>query len=84
MEDSVFLPYVNNEKNKTDSIKERFTALNGALFVMFSEDTMVFPKESEWFWELQADEKTVKPVNETDFYINDYIGLKQLTEAGKV
>jgi len=50
--DSVFLPYVNNEKNYTASIKERFSSLNGALLVMFSEDTMVFPKESEWFWEL--------------------------------
>lgn len=54
------------------------------MLVMFSEDTMVYPKESEWFWELQADEKTVKPLNETDFYINDYIGLRKLDEAGKV
>jgi len=54
------------------------------MFVMFSEDTMVFPKESEWFWELQSDMKTVKDVHDTDFYINDYIGLKALEEAGKV
>jgi len=51
---------------------------------MFSEDTMVYPKESAWFWELQADEETVLPVDQTDFYINDYIGLKALDEAGKV
>ena len=82
--DSVFLPYTNNEKNKTDSIKQRFTSLNGVLLVMFSEDTMVFPKESEWFWELQADLKTVLPVNQTDFYVNDYIGLRQMEEQGKI
>ena len=84
--DSVYLPYVNNEVSQSgsDSIKERFSALNGALFVMFSEDTMVYPKESEWFWELQADEKTVTDVKKTDFYTSDYIGLRALDEAGKV
>lgn len=60
------------------------SALNGALFVMFSEDTVVYPKESEWFWELQSDMTTVLPVNETDLYKNDMIGLKALDEAGKV
>jgi len=34
---------------------------------MFSEDTMVYPKESEWFWELQADD-TVKKLEETEFF----------------
>jgi hypothetical protein len=29
--------------------KERFSALNAAMLVMFTEDTMVWPKESEWF-----------------------------------
>jgi len=83
--DSVFLPLTNNEKDdKSSDIKDRFSSLNGALLVMFSEDTVVYPKESEWFWELQSDYKTVKNVNETDFYLNDYIGLKELDEAGKV
>lgn len=50
--DSVFLPYANNEKDQSATIKERFSALNGVLLGMFSEDTMVYPKESEWFYEL--------------------------------
>jgi len=50
---------------------------------MFSEDTMVYPKESEWFWELQADD-TVKRLEETDFFLNDLIGLKKLMDNGKV
>jgi palmitoyl-protein thioesterase len=50
---------------------------------MFSGDTVVYPKESEWFWELQAD-GTVTNVLDTDFYKSDYIGLKKLNEAGKV
>jgi len=83
LEDSVFLPYVNNEKDKSATYESRFEKLNGAMLVMFSGDTVVFPKESEWFWELQAD-GTVTNVLDTDFYKSDYIGLKKLNEAGKV
>ena len=50
---------------------------------MFSEDTVVYPKESEWFWELQAD-GSVKHVLETELYNSDFIGLKTLNEQGKV
>ena len=53
------------------------------MFVMFTGDTVVYPKESEWFWELQAD-GTILKVEDTDFYKNDNIGLKTLMEAGKV
>lgn len=49
---SVFLPHLNNEEDddttKADR-KARFSALNGALLMLFTEDTMVYPKESEWF-----------------------------------
>jgi hypothetical protein len=34
---------------------------------MFSEDTVVYPRESEWFWELEAD-GSVKKLEDTDFY----------------
>jgi len=55
--DSVFLPYANNEKalNYSSSIYDRFTSLNSAALVMFSNDTMIYPKETAWFAELQAD-----------------------------
>jgi palmitoyl-protein thioesterase len=50
--DSVFLPYLNNEVGDDATkatVKTRFSALNAAMLVMFSEDTVVYPKESEWF-----------------------------------
>lgn len=50
---------------------------------MFTEDTVIYPKETAWFWQLQAD-GSILPVNGTDFYKNDYIGLRALQEAGKV
>ena len=49
---SVFLPYLNNEKNFTTSIQDRFSSLNAALFIMFTEDTMIYPKETAIFAEL--------------------------------
>jgi len=67
--DSVFLPYLNNERelNYSKSIYERFTSLNSAVFVMFSNDTMIFPKETAWFGDLQID-GSVTNVNSTQFY----------------
>lgn len=52
MKYSVFLPYLNNIKNTTDYQRTSMENLNGLLLVMFSNDTMVFPKESAWFHEL--------------------------------
>lgn len=83
---SVFLPYLNNEEAEDTTNadrKSKFTALNGALLMMFTEDTMVYPKESEWFQELNAD-GTLQPLEDSDFYKNDYLGLKTLNEAKKV
>jgi len=50
---------------------------------MFSQDNVLFPKETAWFQPLKSD-LTPAQLNETDFYNNDYIGLKTLVEAGKV
>jgi len=44
---------------------------------------MVFPKESEWFWELQENGE-VRKLEETEFFKNDLIGLKKLMDSGKV
>lgn len=88
LDDSVFLPAVNNEKAVSgrkgdDADAQKFAELNGALLVMFSEDTMIYPKETAWFQGLDTD-GNVLPLNEMDFYNDDYIGLKSLNEAGKV
>ena len=85
---SVFLPYLNNEEadeaeETRSGRKERFSALNGALLMMFTEDTMVHPKESEWFQQMGEDGE-VQALEDSDFYKEDYIGLRALNEAGKV
>ena len=83
--DSVFLPALNNEGTHAEFSavrKQKFSDLNGAMFVMFEDDTVVYPKESAWFQTLDSDGKLLA-LNQTDFWNNDYIGLKSLHEAGK-
>lgn len=52
LNDSVFLASLNNERGDSNTLtsqKTNFENLNGALLVMFEQDSMVYPKESEWF-----------------------------------
>lgn len=44
---------------------------------------MIYPKETAWFQGLDKNGK-VQPLKESDFYKQDYIGLKSLDEAGKI
>jgi len=84
---SVFLADENNERGSDEAkaaLKKRFSAINGAMLVMFTEDSMVYPKESEWFQQLDSSDDKVQALADSDFYKNDYIGLKALTDAGKV
>ena len=86
LKDSVFLPYLNNEDETLDvsaENKARFSDLNGLMLVMFTEDTVVYPKESEWFQELNEFMK-VEPLEKSAFYQSDLIGLKELNEEGLV
>ncbi len=53
------------------------------MLVKFLEDSMIYPKETAWFQEL--DEKgNVEELEKSSFYQNDLIGLKQLNEEKKV
>jgi palmitoyl-protein thioesterase len=83
-----FLPYLNNEAGDATvkaAIKQRFSALNGAMLVKFTEDVTVFPRESEWFQAVDpADMKTVIALKDSDFWKDDYIGLRYLDEQSKV
>lgn len=83
-----FLVNLNNEKQDNQSVYDRFSALEGLMLVMFERDTTVYPKESEWFFQniWNSDTKTydLTNVQETDFYQQDYIGLRALQEANKV
>ena len=87
LKNSVFLPRVNNEISQTskfaDVRKGRLTDLNAILLGMFDKDTVVYPKETAWFQQLDK-QMNVLPLNATDFYNDDYIGLKAMNDQKKV
>ena len=55
VKDSTFLPALNNEKKESwhqdhNNLRTaKFSDLNGAMLVMFDEDTVIYPKETAWF-----------------------------------
>ena len=81
---SSFLADLNNEKKeKNPEYKKRIMDLNRILLVKFSEDTMIIPRETAHF-EFYDENDEVKLLSETDFYKEDYIGIRKLVEENKV
>ena len=53
-----------------------------------SNDKVVQPRESGWHtfyaWDEARNESNVLPLNKTDGYLNDWLGLRTLDEKGKL
>lgn len=89
LKDCKFLPTLNNEINATrnSTYKERFASLENLVLIMFAEDKVLVPKETAWFGYFpdgSTETDIVLSANETELYIEDWIGLKTLDEAGRV
>ncbi|KAI6237160.1 Palmitoyl-protein hydrolase 1 [Aphelenchoides besseyi] len=83
---SIFLADINCERacNQTQ-YKANLLRLKYLALVQFTKDEMVVPKESEWFGFFPENNSThVVPMNETDFYKKDVLGLKTLNESGRL
>uniref|UniRef100_A0A7C8ZGK6 Palmitoyl-protein hydrolase n=1 Tax=Opuntia streptacantha TaxID=393608 RepID=A0A7C8ZGK6_OPUST len=81
-----FLPRLNNElPARNSTYKERFSSLEKLVLIMFEEDTVLIPKETAWFgYYPDGVFSPVLPPQQTKLYIEDWIGLKTLDDAGKV
>ncbi|MCL7040983.1 hypothetical protein MKW94_024250 [Papaver nudicaule] len=82
-----FLPKLNNElpNQRNSTYKERFTSLQNLVLIMFQNDTVLIPKETSWFgYYPNGAFEPILPPQETKLYIEDWIGLRTLDEAGKV
>ncbi|GAB4858079.1 hypothetical protein Ancab_015981 [Ancistrocladus abbreviatus] len=82
-----FLPVLNNElpaeRNRT--YKERFSSLQNLVLIMFEHDTVLIPKETAWFGYFPDGAfSPVLPPQQTNLYVEDWIGLKTLDDAGRV
>lgn len=81
----VFLPDINNAVSINATYRANMLSLSNLVLVMFGNDTMVQPKESEWFgFYKPGQDKEVQLLEETSLYINDTIGIRKLKQQGKV
>jgi palmitoyl-protein thioesterase len=84
---NAFLPILNNEVThaRASEFKARFASLDRLVLVKAEGDTMIFPKDSEWFGFFKDGSfDTVLAMNETSAYREDAFGLKTLDRQGKI
>lgn len=81
-----FLPDINNEKaTKNPTYRDNFITLNNLVLVLFTEDTMIQPRISQWFgFYRDGQDKEVIPMQETDIYKEDWIGLRKLDQEKRI
>ncbi|EDO39662.1 predicted protein [Nematostella vectensis] len=82
---SIFLADINQEKTKNPTYKENLMKLKNFVMVMFAKDTMVDPKESEWFGFYKPGQgKELMTLQESLLYKEDWLGLQVMDKAGKL
>ncbi|XP_043719827.1 palmitoyl-protein thioesterase 1-like [Telopea speciosissima] len=82
-----FLPKLNNElpNKRNATYKERFSSLQNLVLIMFEHDMVLIPRETSWFgYYPDGAFSPVLPPQQTALYVEDWIGLKTLDDAGKV
>jgi palmitoyl-protein thioesterase len=85
LEHSNFLADINNERAlKNETYKKNLASLNRFAMFMFNDDTVAVPKESAFFSEVDATTGEVTPLYERPIYKEDWLGLRQLGEKGKL
>lgn len=81
----IFLPDINQENTVNPVYKERLSKVANFVMVKFLNDTMVEPKESEWFGFYKDHQtKEMYTLFESSIYTEDKLGLKSLNDAGRL
>ncbi|XP_025111565.1 palmitoyl-protein thioesterase 1-like [Pomacea canaliculata] len=82
---SIFLADINQEKVVNPSYRENLLKLKNLALVMFLQDTMVDPKESEWFgFYVPGQAKEIMPLTQTKLWLEDRLGLQKLNDTGRL
>lgn len=75
----------NNEDGTIDkTIKTNFAKTNTFAMIKANEDSVVVPREGEWWGAYDSDYKTILTMKETSWYQSDSFGLKTADAAGKI
>ncbi|XP_065882733.1 palmitoyl-protein thioesterase 1-like [Dysidea avara] len=81
----IFLPDINQENTQNEAYKENLMKLHNFVMVKFTEDTMVQPRESEWFgFYLSGQAKKTFTLQESDLYEKDLLGLQAMDKQNKL
>ena len=84
-ETNTFLKMLNNENEERDEeVYRRFSSLEKVKLIKSLGDTVITPRDSSWFEFYDEEGKNIVPLEQSDFYINDNIGLRKLNEEGKL
>jgi palmitoyl-protein thioesterase len=84
-ENSVFLADINNERVVNKTYRDNLQKLRNLVLVMFEGDTIVQPKDSEWFgYFVDGQDKIMYKMEDSLLYKEDRIGLKALNESGRL
>lgn len=80
-----FLADINNEREvKNATYKENIEKLDNFAMYMFANDTVVVPKESAFFHEVNTTSGEVTKLQDRPMYKKDWLGLKTLDDARKL
>lgn len=83
LEGSQFLADVNNERPaKNAAYRKNLARLTKFVMFLFEDDTMVHPRESSWFGDVDPDTRESVPLRERQMYKEDWLGLRELDEKG--
>ncbi|XP_035743523.1 palmitoyl-protein thioesterase 1-like [Vespa mandarinia] len=82
---SLFLADINNELNINETYRNNLKNLKSLVLVMFENDTMVQPKESEWFgFYKPGQNKEIESLQESSLYKEDRLGLREMDNLNKI
>ncbi|KAF2889535.1 hypothetical protein ILUMI_16638, partial [Ignelater luminosus] len=82
---SSYLADINNEKYINQTYIKNLQSLENFVMVKYENDTAVIPKESAWFGFYKNGESSeIENLHESDLYISDRLGLKQMEKDGKL
>lgn len=80
---SVLLNTNNQGKEFDNNAKSRFIQLDKLVLIQYKRDTMISPRQSVYFGELDEKHNLID-MKDTEVYKNNLFGLKTLDEQGKI
>ncbi|KAF7637727.1 hypothetical protein Mgra_00002702 [Meloidogyne graminicola] len=82
---NIFLPELNCEIKCNSTYKKNMLKLQNFVLVQFLKDEEIQPKESAWFgFYSENDTEKIIPMEQTNLYKQDLIGLKTLEKTGRL